>query len=168
MRFLAGLIFTLITAIAISGQQSLQKGTAAPEFTAQTLTGRQLSTKDLQGKVIVLTFWSTRCEICHVEMPKLNQVAERYRGKDVVFIAATMEGEAKIEPYLRKTPFSFDIVPNSFGIVLKYADMDRSGNINMGFPAYYVINKKGLIEHRSNGWDKTAYLDSQIGRLLAE
>ena len=80
MRFLAGLIFTLITAIAISGQQSLQKGTAAPEFTAQTLTGRQLSTKDLQGKVIVLTFWSTRCEICHVEMPKLNQVAERYRG----------------------------------------------------------------------------------------
>ncbi len=162
--FFAALLLTM--ALGSMAQQKLRVGTEAPDFSAQTLSGKQLSIKELQGKVVVLTFWSTRCAICHSEIPKLNQVAERYRGKDVVFLAATMENEVKVEPYLRKNPFVFDILPNSFGIVLKYADMDGAGNINMGFPSYFLIDKQGSIRLRSDGWDKTANIDSQIASLL--
>ena len=50
---------------------------------------------------------------------------------------------------------------------MKYADRDRSGNIAMGYPAYFLVNQNGEIEMKTSGWDKTQKLDSQINRLLS-
>jgi peroxiredoxin len=168
MRLVKTLLLSLILAAGALAQQNLQIGQAAPDFSATTIDGQPVSLKDLQGKVVVLTFWSTRCEICHNEIPKMNQVVERYRGKDVVFLALTMENSAKVQPYLRKNPFNYTILTNGFGVVLKYANMSKDGAINMGFPSYYVIDKAGQISHRAEGWDKTPNLEARISRLLAE
>ncbi len=163
------LLFCLVLIGTSAGlsQQALKPGAAAPEFSGQSLDGKMYDLDQLHGKVVVLTFWSTRCAICHSEIPNLNRVADRYRDKDVVFLAVTMENEAKVSPYLKRNPFNFNILPNSFGVMLKYADRDRSGNINMGFPAHFLINRRGLIALRTDGWDKAANLDSQISRLLS-
>ncbi|PYS99277.1 MAG: hypothetical protein DMF63_11675 [Acidobacteria bacterium] len=152
---------------AAFAQQALKPGEAAPEFSGQSLDGSLYDLGQLQGKVVVLTFWSTRCQICHSEIPNLNRVVEHYRGKDVVFLAATMDNEAKVDPYLKRNPFNFTILPNSFATMLKYADKDRSGNINMGFPAHFLISRKGIIAMRTDGWDKASNLDSQISKLLS-
>jgi peroxiredoxin len=168
MRTISILIFTVVMAASIFAQQNLRVGTAAPPFAGEALDGTMYDLDQLHGKVVVLTFWSTKCEICHSEIPKLNRVVERYRGKDVVFLALTMENQVKVEPYLKKNPFSFSILPNSFGVVLKYANMDRNGNIDMGFPSYFLIDRAGAIQLRSEGWDKAANLDSQISKLLTD
>jgi peroxiredoxin len=161
------LFFVLVLTSAAFSQQALKPGEMAPAFSGQSIDGKMYDLDQLHGKVVVLTFWSTRCEICHSEIPNLNRVADRYRDKDVVFLAVTMDNEAKIGPYLKRNPFNFNILANSFGVMLKYADKDRSGNLNMGFPAHFLINRKGLIALRTDGWDKAANLDSQISRLLA-
>lgn len=161
------IIALLLAASSVYSQQVLKPGETAPTFSGQALDGTIYDLDRLQGKVVVLTFWSTRCEICHSEIPNLNRVADRYRGRDVVFLAVTMDNEAKINPYLKRNPFNFNILPNSFGVMLKYADKDRAGNINMGFPAHFVISRKGTIAVRTDGWDKAANLDSQISRLLS-
>jgi peroxiredoxin len=167
-RSIALFVVFLSLAAAASAQQVLRRGQPAPDFNTQSLDGQLYSLTQLQGKVVVLTFWSTRCQICHEEIPKLNRVADRYRGRDVVFLGVTMDNQVKIEPYLRKTPFNFSILPNSFDILLKYADRDGQGNINIGFPAYYVIDRRGLIQMRASGWDKSANLESEIAELLSE
>ena len=161
------LCLVLLAASAAYSQQVLRPGQPAPTFSGQGLDGKMYDLDRLQGKVVVLTFWTTRCEICHSEIPNLNRVAERYRDKDVVFLAVTMDNEAKINPYIKRNPFNFNILPNSFGVMLKYADRDRSGNINMGFPAHFLISRRGTIALRTDGWDKAANLDSQISRLLS-
>ena len=168
MRLVKTIILSLILATGAFAQQNLQIGQTAPDFSATTVDGQPVNLKDLHGKVVVLTFWSTKCEICHNEIPKMNQVVSRYRDKDVVFLALTMENAAKVQPYLQKTPFSYTILTNGFGVVLKYANMTKDGAINMGFPSYFVINKAGQIDHRSEGWDKTPSLDARISKLLAE
>jgi Peroxiredoxin len=167
MRIIRILAFIAVLGLPLVAQQQLKTGQPAPEFAAQTLNGQAINLSDMQGKVVVMTFWSTKCAICHSEIPKLNQIAARYRDKNVVFLALTMENNGKIEPYLKKNPFDFSIVPNSFGVVLKYADMDAGGRINMGFPAYFLIGKSGKIELRDDGWDKSTKLDSQISKLLS-
>ena len=161
------LIAVLLTVSSVYSQQILKPGETAPQFSGQSLDGTIYDLDQLHGKVVVLTFWSTRCAICHSEIPNLNRVAERYKGKDVVFLAVTMDNEAKVNPYIKRNPFNFTILPNSFGVMLKYADKDRSGNINMGFPAHFLISRKGTIALRTDGWDKAANLDSQISRLLS-
>lgn len=158
--------FLLLAVASASAQQVLRTGEMAPAFTGQALDGTVYDLGQLQGKVVVLTFWTTRCEICHSEIPNLNRVADRYRDKDVVFLAVTMDSETKINPYLKRNPFNFTILPNSFGVMLKYADKDSSGNINMGFPAHFLISRKGTIALRTDGWDKAANLDAQISKLL--
>jgi peroxiredoxin len=167
MRVLNIILTIALLTGAVLAQQSLKPGAAAPEFVAESLDGKTYSLSQLQGKVVVMTFWSTRCAICHSELPKLNEVANRYKDKDVVFLALTMENQAKVEPYLRKNPFNFNILPNTFGVFLKYADKDGSGNINMGFPSYFLINRQGSITLKSNGWDKTSRIETQISELLS-
>ncbi|MGE3169701.1 MAG: TlpA family protein disulfide reductase [Pyrinomonadaceae bacterium] len=168
MRIVSTILLSLLLTFAAYGQQNLQVGQPAPDFVAQTIDGQTINLKDFQGKVVMLTFWSTKCEICHSEIPKMNQIVDRYKGKDVVFLALTMENEAKVNPYLRKNPFNYTILTNGFGVVLKYANMSKDGGINMGFPSYFLINKQGAIHLRSEGWDKTQSLDNQISRLLTE
>ena len=166
MRLIVALAITCVLSIGVFSQQVLRPGQSAPKFSAASLNGQLYDLNNLKGKVVVLTFWSTRCPICHSEIPKLNRLAERFKGQDVVFLGLTTDNESKVSNYLRSSPFQFNILPNSFGVLLQYADRDRQGNIDMGFPAYFVLNQNGALEYRASGWDKTPSLDSSIGRLL--
>ena len=141
--------------------------TLAENFSATTMDGQTVELDSLKGKVVLITFWSTKCAICESEIPKLNQMAGNYKGKDVVFLGLTTDNPTRVESFLKMKPFSFDIIPSSFGILLKYADRDRSGNIIMGYPAYFLVNQAGEIEMKDSGWNKTQKLDTQISRLLA-
>jgi peroxiredoxin len=143
-----------------------QQRPAAEEFNGTSMDGKTFDLNELKGSVVAIAFWSTRCEICHAEIPKLNQLVAANKGKNVVFLALTVENEARVQPYLAKEKFDYNILPNSFGTLLKYADKDKEGNINMPYPAYFLVNKQGEIEYKANGWDKTDKLSTEINRLL--
>lgn len=138
----------------------------AEDFEAVDIAGESVKLSELKGKVVVLTFWSTKCVICHSEIPKLNALAKANSDKNVVFLGITMNGENLIKPYLKENPFNFRILPNSFGIVLKYADKDGKGNIAIGFPAHFLVDQSGNIELKTSGFDKTDKLARSIEKLL--
>jgi peroxiredoxin len=166
MKILIGWCLILAFSIVSFGQESKTKP-LAKTFSATSLGGQTFDLAELKGKVVVLTFWSTRCPICRDEIPKLNQLVKIYKDKDVVFLGLTMEGPTKVEAYLKRKPFDFTIIPNSFGVVLKYAEKVGNGNISLGFPSHFVVNRKGEIELKTNGFDKTPAIESQIRRLLS-
>ncbi len=160
-------ILSFVLAAALTQFAFGQKSkTLAENFSAATMDGQTVELESLKGKVVLITFWSTKCPICDSEIPKLNQIANNYKGKDVVFLGLTTENPTKVESFLKMKPFNFNIIPSSFGVLLKYADRDRAGNINMGYPAYFLVNQNGEIELKDSGWDKTEKLNSQISRLL--
>ena len=163
-RILLCLSFVFCLSLAAFAQGGKQR---AENFSAATMDGQTVELDSLKGKVVLITFWNTRCAICDSEIPKLNQMAASYKGKDVVFLGLTTDNPTRVESFLKTKPFNFDIVPSSFGILLKYADRDRSGNIAMGYPAYFLVNQNGEIEMKTNGWDKTAKINLQINQLLA-
>lgn len=167
MRQLFILFITSLMAVSAFSQTSLKTGEAAPTFSSSSLGGNSYDLSALQGSVVVMTFWSTRCAICHSEIPNLNRFTTRYAEKNVVFLALTMENEERIEPYLRSNPFKFQILPNSFGVLLQYADRTKEGNMNMGFPAFYVVDQAGKIAYRASGYDKTGSLAAAIDNLIA-
>ena len=165
MRILVGLILILAFSIVAFAQSSKMKP-LAETFSATSLDGTTFDLAQLKGKVVMMTFWTTRCAICAEEIPKLNQLAANYEGKDVVFLGLTTDNEVKVQNFIKKKPFSFNLLPNSFGILLKYAEKDGNGNINMGYPTHFLINQKGEIELKTDGFDKIEMLKSNIIRLL--
>src|SRR3982751_2874684 len=155
MRSVYIFVVLAVFSIAAAAQQGLASGSNAPQFSLAGYDGQTYDLNQLRGKVVLVTFWSTRCNICHSELPNMNRLAARYKGQPVVFLALTMDNESKVAAYLKSNEFDFNIVPNSFGAVLQYADRDRSGNIAMGFPAFYLIDQNGVVRMKTSGWDKT-------------
>lgn len=166
MRFLIVLFVALIFSLSVSAQSNKNSKPMAENFTATSLGGKDFDLAQLRGKVVLVTFWSTKCPICASEIPKLNRLAANYKDKDVVFLGLTVENESNVKNYLKKKSFDFNLLPNSFGVLLKYADKDRDGKVSMGYPSHFLINQAGEIDLKTNGFDKTEQLDKRIANLL--
>lgn len=162
------IVLTILAAFAIpaEAQNHLKVGEQAPTFTTASLDGKQFDLAGARGKVVLVAFWSTRCAICQSEIPKLNSLQARLRDKNVEFLALSMEPADRISTFLAKHRFDFRVIPESFDIVLKYADRDKEGNLEMGFPAYYLIDPQGNIVFKDSGWDRTVELEAKINSLL--
>jgi cytochrome c biogenesis protein CcmG, thiol:disulfide interchange protein DsbE len=55
--------------------RALRMGELAPPATLITLDGQRISTADLLGRVVILTFWATYCVPCRDELPLLSRFA---------------------------------------------------------------------------------------------
>lgn len=165
MKILSTLTLILAFSLVTFAQQN--SGAAAQNFVQPNMTGENVELANLKGKVVILTFWSTKCRICVSEMPKLNRLVEKYSGQDVEFLGLTMNNQSMVSRFLKKKSFKFNIIPNSFGVVLKYADRDSRGRLNMGFPAHFVVNQSGQVVLKTSGFKKSDKLDSTITRLLS-
>jgi thiol-disulfide isomerase/thioredoxin len=66
-------------------------GNPAPaiELTWVSDDGKQKSFADFKGKVVMIDFWATWCGPCRAAFPKMAQLAERYKGHDVVILGLT-------------------------------------------------------------------------------
>lgn len=164
MKFIASAIFLLILSVFAWGQQNT--GAPAHNFRALTINGESIELGQLKGKVAVLTFWSTKCPICISEIPKLNTLVDKYDGEKVAFIGLTMNNEVLVRNFLKKKQFKFQIIPNSLGVVLQYADRDSSGRLLMGYPAHYIVDQNGDVVMKTSGFDKTPSIDRTISNLL--
>ena len=156
-------VFATITAVS---QNNVKVGSAAPQFSSTAIDGKTYDLASMRGQVVVITFWSTRCIICQSELPKLDRMMSRYDGRKVQFLALTPEDESRVRYYLSLNRVASTILPNSFGTLLQYADRDREGYVNIGYPAFFVIDQQGVVQYRASGYDKTAALSSAVDKLL--
>jgi thiol-disulfide isomerase/thioredoxin len=56
------------------------------EFFFENEEGKKLSLKDFQGKVVVLTYWTTRCSFCLNEMPLLDKLSQHFPDVAVLLL----------------------------------------------------------------------------------
>src|SRR5215207_9073862 len=89
-------------------QKIPQEGATAPQFTVKTLDGETLTSTDLKGKVVVLSFWFIGCPACMEMEPHLNAFRAKFAGNsDVVFLAMTSDPAASVRKYLAKEKFDY-------------------------------------------------------------
>jgi cytochrome c biogenesis protein CcmG, thiol:disulfide interchange protein DsbE len=79
---LKGCAMTLVGRVGLRGLSAeandLRVGMRAPPATLTTLDGQRISTPDLLGHVVILTFWATWCVPCRDELPLLSDYATRH------------------------------------------------------------------------------------------
>jgi cytochrome c biogenesis protein CcmG, thiol:disulfide interchange protein DsbE len=74
----------------------LRVGASAPPATLVTLGGESLSTAQLVGKVVILTFWATWCDPCREELPLLSEYAKRHAAAGLTVLGFSLDGSDKL------------------------------------------------------------------------
>ena len=126
-------------------------GKAAFTFSVKDMAGNSYSLEKLKGKVIVINFWFVECKPCVMEMPELNELVEKYKGKDVVFLGFANNDKSKIENFLKTKTYKYNIIPDSRNVASIYG-------VN-SFPTHLVIDKNSVISYYVSGLGPTTVTD---------
>lgn len=130
------------TSFAIASKDGPRIDDVPPPLTlSKTLEGPpapELSWEKLKGKVVVLEFWATWCAPCIQAIPHMNELAEQFKDKPVVFISVTAENEDVVRLFLQKHPIRSTIGLDDYEVLNKSFQVE-------GIPHAVIVDKNGRI-----------------------
>jgi len=131
--------------VRLGQRDSCLIGLKAPSVSVTTITNERIKTENLNGKVIFLNFWFTRCQPCIKEMPTLNEIVKKYKTKNVEFISFANEDSGKLKEFLKSNKFHFKIVPSAGHILIE------TFKLFAAWPTSIIIDRNGIIRLIRNG-----------------
>jgi cytochrome c biogenesis protein CcmG/thiol:disulfide interchange protein DsbE len=127
----------------------LRVGRPAPPATLVTLDGAHMTTRELIGRVIVLTFWATWCGPCREELPVLSAYAAKYAARGLSVLGFTLdpaENLSKVRHVAQTLSFPVGLLEN--------ASLPGYGRI-WRIPVNFTVDRRGRL--MDDGWkDKEA------------
>jgi peroxiredoxin len=75
---------------------ALRVGAPAPEATLVTLEGQRISSTDLLGQVVILTFWATWCAPCREELPLLSDYLAQHQDAGLQILAFGLDTRERL------------------------------------------------------------------------
>ena len=136
-------------------------GTPAPNFTLQTLDGKNLSLSDLRGKAVLVNFWATWCGPCKIETPWLVEMQNQYgsAGLQVVGVAMDDSGKEDIEKFAKDMGVNYPV------LLGKEAVGDAYGGVP-ALPESFFVGRDGKIVDRIIGLKGRDEIEDAIKKAL--
>ena len=101
--------------------------------------------KDYKGKVIYVDFWGTWCGPCRENMKYANDVKEKLKGEDVVFMYfANRSPEESWKNVIKELNLAGENVVHYRLPEQQQTMIERKFSVN-SFPTYMLIDKKGTV-----------------------
>jgi peroxiredoxin len=117
----------------------LRARTPIIDFSAPRLDGTPVRLSGLKGKVVFLNFWATWCPPCREEMPSMEALYQRFRDRDLEFLAVDIqEDKDGVAAFMKEYGLTFPVVLDSTGrISAEYGIR--------GIPTTFIIDREGGI-----------------------
>lgn len=119
-------------------------GNKAPEFSAKTPEGKELSLSETLGKYTIIDFWASWCRPCRMENPNVVNVYNQYHDKGLNIISVSLDRPDQKERWLQaiekdkmdwyhvsNLQFWQDPIPRSYGV--------------RAIPATFLLDENGVI-----------------------
>ncbi len=69
-------------------------GAPAPDFVLRSAAGPNLRLSEHRGDVVVLSFWSSRCNVCRAQLAELDRLYATYRPAGFVVFGVNVDDDA--------------------------------------------------------------------------
>jgi peroxiredoxin len=132
-------------------------GASAPEFSLPTLRGDFVKLSDYRGKVVFLNIWATWCGPCREEMPFMEALYQRLKGRQFEMLAISIDrgGKETVGSFVSKYGLRFPVLLDPESKTYKLYGLT-------GVPETFIIDRKGIILYKAIGpqeWMKKDWLD---------
>jgi thiol-disulfide isomerase/thioredoxin len=120
---------------------------------------------ELKGKVVLLDFWATWCGPCRQSIPELALLYNKYKNNGLEVIGVSVD-EKETQPMI-------PTLKQEFGITYPIVLLDQVPGMDKQFtytylPTLYIIDKRGNVRHKVEGYDPNHRLLAEIAPLLDE
>ncbi|WP_116787951.1 TlpA disulfide reductase family protein [Flavobacterium psychrotrophum] len=135
-------------------------GELAPQFSAPTPDGKQLSLKQAMGKVTIIDFWASWCPPCRAENPHVVEVYNKYHTKGLNIIGVSLDKKADAwKKAISDDKLAWNHISN-----LKYWNEPIAKLYGVEqVPTTFILDKDGKIIAKDL---RGAQLDAKIKELL--
>ncbi len=137
-------------------------GSKAPNFTAPTPEGGELSLNKALGAVTIVDFWAAWCKPCRVENPNVVKIYEKYHDQGLEIVGVSLDRPGEKDKWLQaieddglpwhqvsNLQFWNDPVAKKYGI--------------RAIPATFILDEEGVIVARDLRGDE---LEAKVAELL--
>lgn len=142
----------------------VKEGAEMPHFTFKDIEGKERSSDEFKGKVILINFFATWCQPCLVEMSLLQkQIWKKYKDNPNFIIASfgRDHSQEEIKEFIHKKNLSFNVFPDKGRLVYNLF-------ASKFIPRNYLIDKDGKTVLLSTGFSEEEFqlLKDKIQSLL--
>lgn len=141
-RNCAGVTLFLLLVFLAHGVRSAgypDRGTNAPPFgPIAWINTPTPAGVDLRGKVVVLEFGATWCEVCRMSIPHLNDLSQRFGGDSVVFVLLSNESPQVVAQFLTENGLHPAVGCDTTGQTYDAYDIRR-------IPRTFLIDANGVV-----------------------
>ena len=95
-----------------AGEQAVTSAASlAPDFDLPALDGTRHTSRDYEGKIVLLEFWATWCGPCRLQARILDELYADVRGPGLEFLAISLgETPEVVERFGAKAPFPYPVL----------------------------------------------------------
>jgi len=137
-------------------------GSRLPDFSVKDLQGREVSSVDLRGKVVLVDFWATWCQPCKKEMPGYQKLLDSYGSRGFVVVGFKFDTMRDMEDPLQ---FASKIGVR-YPLAVATEDVkQRFGGIE-GLPTTMIYDRQGILRTKVIGFEYTDNIEQAVKPLL--
>jgi thiol-disulfide isomerase/thioredoxin len=137
-------------------------GSHFPDFDTKDLHGREISSSQFRGRVVLVDFWATWCQPCKKEMPGYQRLADKYGPRGFAVIGFKFDTMMDTED-----PLAFaKRIGVRYPLAVATDDLkDKFGGIE-GLPTTMLYDRQGVLRKKVVGFEYTGVFEAEIKRLL--
>jgi len=132
-------------------------GSTPPSLMGKDQFGQKIRLKELQGKVVIVTFWATWCPPCRKEMPVLETLQQRAGSDRLHVIGVNIEGRRTFAMMKRRLKdYRMSLIHDHSGRLRKQFGVT-------GIPHMLMIKKDGTVASIKRG-----YSEAMVPKVIDE
>lgn len=124
-----------------------------PTIEAMLVDGTVFSSREREGKPLVVHFWATWCPVCRAEASNIEAISEEY---EVLTIAVNSGSDDTLRSYLSENGYRFRVLNDRAG--------EWAGRFHVEvFPTTFIFDAKGELMFTEVGYTTTLGLKGRLG-----
>lgn len=141
----------------------------AVDFTLKTHDGGTVHFNDVMNasdtKIVLVNFWSTRCQPCRLEIPQLIKLYNTYKDKGLKIIGVSTDSDLGDTMDIERQEYIEELGMNYIVALDPLADVYYQWG-GLGVPNVSIVDKTGVIIYQHEGLDTSDRLENFIKKQL--